>query len=150
MCVHNCHTQQRKTVLIIFPLILQTIIIAQMKHLTYISSYYSHYCFHLMAIISRELGSASSLPWVLLLHLFLKRTSGITGTGLLLMSWMYFQPPNSQCQRITELKGTQSINLNQQPGLLLASSTTGLLTKGVLLCLHRLSNTIADWYKTSG
>jgi len=44
---------------------------------------------------------------------------------------------------VEALKGTQSTDRNQWPGLILSLSSTGLLTKGVLLALQWLSNTSA-------
>jgi len=41
---------------------------------------------------------------------------------------------------VKALKGTQSTNTNQCPGPILSSSTTRVLTKGVLLPLCRLSD----------
>jgi len=58
--------------------------------------YYYYYYFYVTAIFPGEPGSAGS-PRVLLLHLFRKRTSGISGTGLF-MGWMSFVQPNHQCQ----------------------------------------------------
>ena len=51
---------------------------------------------------------------------------------------MFFLPPSHQCE---STEGTQSTNPNQWPGLILSSSTDGLLTEGALLPLCRLSNT---------
>jgi len=49
---------------------------------------------------------------------------------------MAFLPPNRQCESIDgNIK-----HPNQWPGLILSSSTTGLLTEGALLPLHQLSN----------
>jgi len=44
---------------------------------------------------------------------------------------------------VEALKGTQSADHNQWPGLILSLSSTGLLTEGVLLALQWLSNTSA-------
>lgn len=43
---------------------------------------------------------------------------------------------------VKALKGTQSINPNQWPGLILLSSITGLLKEAVLLPLHQYQNLI--------
>ena len=51
------------------------------------------------------------------------------------IGWMSFLSPNHQRQA---LKGTQSMNSNQWPGLILDSSTTALLTAGMLFPLCRL------------
>jgi len=49
-------------------------------------------------------------------------------------------PSSHRTTSIKALKVTQSTNSNQWPGLILSSSTTGLLMEEALLPLYRLSN----------
>jgi len=69
----------------------------------------------------------------LFLYLIQKRTSGITETEFL-MGRMSFLPTI----RVKALKGTQSTNSNQCPGLILSSSTARRLTERP--CCHYTSS----------
>ena len=82
-----------------------------------------------------EPGSAGTLS-ALCLHLFENSTFENVWHRFI-ASWMSFLSPNQQFQR-TERK-TKLTDPNQWPGLILSSSTTGLLTWGALLPLCRLS-----------
>jgi len=69
----------------------------------------------------------------------LKRTSGERGLEEWAVLWAAC-PSSHQTTSIKALKETQSTNPNQWPGLILSSSTTGLLMEEGLLPLYRLSN----------
>jgi len=51
------------------------------------------------------------------------------------MDWMSFLPPNQQCQSTNE---SQSTDPDHWPGLVLSSSTTGLLMEGALVFFLQL------------
>jgi len=77
-----------------------------------------YFCF--MAIFPGEPGSVSSFSEILLLHLFHQRTSGISWTDVLPVT----RPSMSKQW------GKHNTDPNQRPGLILSSSTIGLLTEG--------------------
>jgi len=83
---------------------------------------------------------SADCPWVLLLHLFWKRTSGISGTEFCRQDVLaVIQPLVSKNQR-----ERNALTLNQLPGLILSPFTTVLLTEGALLPLCGLSIAISS------
>jgi len=75
-------------------------------------------------------------PWILLFHLFWKEDMWISGMWFLQGTCPSCHPTMS----VKALKGTQSTNPNQWPGLILSSFTAGVPIEGALL-LCRLNNT---------
>jgi len=85
--------------------------------MTCLHCYYCfYYYFHLTAIFPVDPSSAGS-PLILLLHMFWKRTFGITATGFRRMDVLSATQP--------AVSKTQSIDPNQSPGIVLSSEWKG-------------------------
>ena len=91
------------------------------------------------AFFPGESGSSSSTR--VIFKLFRSITSGISETGFSRAGCPSCHPTIS----VTALKGTQSTNPNQWPGLNLSLSTTGFLTKATLPPLYWLSKASTSW-----